>query len=164
MNKVRNFCIGAGIIVLCMAVFLTITVLTKKPQPAIDFTATLSDGSSFTLSDNYGKCGTVLIFIDPETEGSIDVLREVTADKKDADIIAVSVSSLSKNEQLKLIGDSNSFDKLCFEGADIVKLYNIGNAPITYFIDKNGLVQNGFVGNIKKETIQKYISKITETE
>ena len=142
---------------------MAVSVSLKKPQPAIDFTAVSQNGVRFTLSENYGKSGTVLIFIDPETEGSVSLANKLIANRKNADIIAVSVSKLSADEQKKLLGENIlALEKLCFDSADIIETYNIGNAPITYFIDKQGLVQNGFVGDIKEETINKYIDRVSQ--
>ena len=87
MNKVRNFFIAVGVVIVCVALYMVVSVSLKKPQPAIDFTATSQSGVQFTLSDNYGKSGTVLIFIDPEVEGSLVLLDKIIANKKTADII-----------------------------------------------------------------------------
>ena len=41
-----------------------------------------------------------------------------------------------------------------------IEKYNIGNAPITYFIDKKGYVVDAYVGSIKDESINKLIEKM----
>lgn len=165
MNKVRNFFIGLGIAVLCVVLWMVISVATKSPKPAIDITLTSVSGTQFKLSDNYGKRGSVLIFIDPEVEGSNLVLDTIIEKKGDADIIAVSVSDIDTNTQLShLTENARALEKLVLSGKSATETYNIGNAPVTYFIDKEGLVQNAFIGNIKPETVEEYISIITEAE
>jgi len=163
MNRVRNFLICIGVALVCVCAYLLVSVLTKSPEPALDFSAATASGEVISLSDNFQKRATVLIFIDPEVEGSLLVLDKVIQNAGAAEVLAISVSSLPVDEQKKLLNEKAlALDKLCFEGSEAIETYNIGNAPITYFIDIDGLVQNAFVGNIKEETIVKYIEKITE--
>lgn len=161
MNKVRNFIlIVLGIIVAIIA-GLAVSLLFKKPSKSIDFSATAYNGETVTLSQSYKDSGTVLIFIDPEVEGSTALLSSIITNKKSAQIIAVSVSELETDKQLELLPDDiKELKYLIFDSADVIKDYNIGNAPVTYFIDKDGLVQYVFIGNIKEKTIQSYIEKI----
>ncbi len=161
MNKVRNFGVMLLVLLLCVAVFGAVSFFSKKPQKAHDFSAGTHNGQVISLYDNLGKSATVLIFIDPEVEGSNVVLEKLLSQKDNIDIIAVSVSSLDEKKQRELLPKSAfTIEKLCFEGSEAVEKYNIGNAPITYFIDKDGYVQEAYVGNIKPESIEKIIKKI----
>ena len=161
MNKVRNFCFAVIAILVLIVLVMTISVITKKPQPAIDFDAVSYNGTEFKLSDNFKKCGTVLIFIDPEIAGSNEVLSKLMARKDKIDIIAVSVSKLPEAEQKKLLPSGyESLEKLCFEGSQAIEKYKIGNAPITYFIDKEGYVRDVFPANVREKTIDKLIEKL----
>lgn len=163
MNKVRNFLVALGIGIVFIACFMIVSVLTKKPEKAID--------SSFTTVNNIvtgvrtvaRDDGAVLVFIDPAIEGSNEVLEKLIKHKGDAEIIAVSVSELDKDEQLKLLPKkARELEYLSFDGKEIIKDYNIGNAPVTYFIDSEFYVQDAFVGNISDKSVKKCIKKITE--
>lgn len=162
MNKVRNFALAVIATVLIAAVFAAVSILTKKPKMSIDFCATADSGQSVSLHDNIGKTSTVLVFIDPQLEGSNAVTEKLIDSCENADIIAVSVSTLAVDEQKALMSDKIlRLKKLCFDGADAAKKYNIGRAPVTYFIDKQGYVQGAFIGSIKESTIKKYCVKMS---
>ena len=77
MNRIRNFLVAAGVFVLVIVIYLTLSVVTKKPQKAYDFSAGTQHGQVVSLSDNYGKRGSVVIFIDPEIEGATKLLSQI---------------------------------------------------------------------------------------
>ena len=142
--------------IVIVASFFIAKAFTKPPQKALDFAFARADGSVTSLFDEARDTGAVLIFFDPEVEGSNDVLTRVVSNVKNKQIVAVSVSTLSKDEQLALMPDNaKTLGNLCFVSTDIIKLYNIGNAPVTYFLDGEFYVTDAFVGNIKDKTIQK---------
>ena len=161
MNRIRNFGIALAVFVLVIAVYLTLTVVTKKPQKAYDFSAGTQNGEVISLSESYRKHGTVLIFIDPEVEGSTELLSRIIEKKEDADIIALSVSALSEQEQKEMLSDDIlALPKLCFESSEATEKYNISAAPVTYFIDTDGYVQEVYIGAMKDSSIEKCIAKI----
>ncbi len=158
MNKVRNtvIFIVAAIIIICS--FFIIKSATKKPQSALDFTFTAQNGEVYSLKQAC-KDGGVLVFFDPDVEGSNKVLERVIKNAGDTPVIAVSTSTKSIDEQTSLLPKAcKKLDYICFESKDILKLYNIGNAPVTYFINGDFLVTNAFVGNIKQKTILKCLT------
>ncbi len=164
MNRIRNFLVAAGVFVLVIVIYLTLSVVTKKPQKAYDFSAGTQHGQVVSLSDNYGKRGSVVIFIDPEIEGATKLLSQIIKLHGDADIIALSVSELPENEQKEKLkaasADILELEKLCFESSEAIEKYNIGATPVTYFIDKDGYVVDVFVGAIRDSSIEKCIEKI----
>ena len=113
------------------------------------------------LFDEARENGAALIFFDPEVEGSNDVLTRVIANKGSCEIVAVSVSKHEADKQLELLPENaKSLENLCFVSDEIVKQYNIGNAPVTYFINNEFYVTDAFVGNIKDKTIQKCFEQL----
>ena len=153
MNKVRNTVIFvvSAIIIICLVV--VIKSATKKPQSALDFTFKSENGTAYSLKD-VCKDGGVLVFFDPEVEGSNTVLERIAKTAGKAPVVAVSTSSESVDTQKSLLPKScKNLNYLCFESAEILKLYNIGNAPVTYFIDSEFFVVNACVGHIKEKTI-----------
>ncbi len=163
MSKLRGFGVGALVFILVLVIYFVLNAVTKKPEKAYDFSAGTQHGQVISLSDNYGKCPTVLIFIDPQVEGSTDLLSRIIERRKDADIIAMSISTLSEEEQKSILSeDILGLDKLCFESSEAVSEYNIGAAtPITYFIDQQGYVQEVYVGAMRDSSIEKCIDKIS---
>ena len=163
MNKVRNVAIGFGVVVVFIVCFFVVSVLTEKPQKVIDCTFATQSGGITDIKTVARDGGAVLIFIDPEVEGSVDVLEKVIKHKGDANIIAVSVSKLDAKEQLELLPKKvRELEYLVLDGKEIAKTYNIGNPPITYFVDSEFWVKDVFVGNISDKSVKKTIEKITK--
>ena len=162
MNRTRNFLIMFGVALLFVAVFFIMSTFSKEPQMAHDFYAGTHKGEVISLYDNIGKTPTALLFADPEVEGSNTVLSRLLEKKDSIDIIVVSVSKLEVEKQMELLPKGwDSIEKFCFEGSDAIEKYNIGNAPILYFIDKDGFVQDAFVAGIKETTLDKTIKKLS---
>lgn len=163
MNKVRNIAIGFGVVIVFIVCFFVVSMLTKKPQKVIDCTFATQSGKITDIKTVARDDGAVLIFIDPEVEGSVDVLKKVIKHKGDANIIAVSVSKLDSEKQLELLPKKvKELEYLVLDGKEMASTYNIGNPPITYFIDTEFWVQDVFVGNISDKSIKKTIGKITK--
>lgn len=161
MNRTRNFLIIAAVLLVFVISFFVFSLFSEEPQKAHDFSAGTHTGEVISLSDNFGKKATVLIFIDPEVAGSNEVLSKLIARKDKIDVVAVSVSKLSEEEQKKLLPVGwEGISKLCFEGSAAIEAYKIGNAPITYFIDKDGFVIDVFPANVRDKTIDKLIEKL----
>jgi len=159
-NLSRNILFTTVVALVFIASFFIVKAFNKPPQQALDFAYAAADGSVSGLFDEAKKSGAVLIFFDPEVEGSNDVFSRVVTNAGDATVIAISVSSLDKQKQLELLPENvRGLKNLCFNGADVVKKYNIGNAPVTYFVNTEFYVTDAFVGNIKDSTIQKCVEK-----
>lgn len=72
----------------------------------------------------------------------------------------LSVSCLSRSSAEKLSDDILALEKLCFESSEAIEKYNIGAAPVTYFIDKEGYVREVYVGAMRDSSIEKCIEMI----
>lgn len=162
MNRVRNVFIIIGILIVSVCLALIIKVLFKEPEPVKDVSFEVYSGEVTKITDVAQKDGAVIVFFDPEIEGSVKVVDKLIKNKKDCAVIAVSVSKKTADEQLeKLDDDIKALKYLVFESKDFIKAYNIGNPPVTYFVDKKLLVQDAFVGDIKEKTIKKCFEKIS---
>lgn len=156
MNKVRNILIAILAVVFAITAAYFFKTLTKKPSAAIDFEFTAQNGTQTTLKDALNGGG-VLAFFDPDYDESVTLLKRLL-NTKDLSVVAVSVSDKDVEEQLKSLGKTaNKADCLVFDSADILKLYNIKNAPVTYFINSEFYITNGYLGDIKQSTINKNI-------
>ncbi len=162
----RPFMVMVVIIAIFLVAFLLVDGITrnKEPQPAPDATGVLySDQSLFALSDNFGKTPTVLVFFDPQEQKTLTHLMQVyEAGNTRADIIGVSISQLPIDQQKPLIeaaGAQQARILLDPEGA-IAQTYRITGVPVTYFIDKNGLIHEAHLSGITAKTLEKAIAKI----
>ena len=163
MNRTRNILIALAVGVVFMVSYLIMSALTKPPEKAIDFSYHTVDGTVTSLYSQARDNGAVLIFIDPELEGSNIVLESVIKEADDLPVIAVSVKDENSAHITMLPQNAKNLKNLVLDGKKIEELYNVTDrAPITYFIDKEYYVKQAFVGNIKEKTIAKYIKEIKE--
>ena len=165
-KALRPFIVILAIVALVLITYLVLNMILehKDPQPALDITGVEYDETSlFSLSDNYGKTGTILLFFDPAVSQSTDLLADVfMANQKQADLLAVSVSKESfatQKQTITALGLDTAHILFDTEGT-MAQTYNITTTPITYFIDKNGLVQDAFIGPISAESLKKAIEEI----
>lgn len=161
MNRFRGIAVGLGALALVAVIYFSLTLMHREPEHAFDFAVGAHNGQVVRLSDSFGKRGTVVMFIDPEIEGSNDLLERIAAKKGGCALLALSISALPEDEQLSLLPESvRELDGLCFECSDAVEKYNVSHAPITYFIDKDGLVREAYVGAMRDKSIEKCIKMI----
>ena len=163
MNRTRNILIALAVGVVFMVSYLIISALTEPPKKAIDFSYHTVDGTVTSLYSQARDGGAVLIFIDPELEGSNKILDAVIRNAGDVPVIAVSVKDENSAHLAMLPESARSLENLVLDGKEIEELYNVTDrAPITYFIDKEFYVQQAFVGAVKEKTIAKYAKEIKE--
>ena len=163
MNRVRNILIAIGVGIVFMVAYLIMSALFKPPQKAIDFSYHTQDGTVTSLYSQARDNGAVLIFIDPELEGSNKILDSVITAAEEIPVIAVSVKDENSAHLAMLSDSAKKLPNLILDGREIEKLYNVTDrAPITYFIDNEFYVQQAFVGTIKEKTIEKYVDEIKE--
>jgi hypothetical protein len=163
MNRVRNVLIAIGVGVVFMVAYLIMSALIKPPQKAIDFSYHMQDGTVTSLYSQARDNGAVLIFIDPELEGSNKILESVIKKADGIPVIAVSVKDENSAYLTMLPENARTLKNLVLDGEEIEKLYNVTDrAPITYFIDNEFYVKQAFVGTIKEKTIAKYVGEIKE--
>lgn len=162
----RPFLLSIGVALLFFVVFFIITTVTKEkePQPAPDITGVAYDETTlFSLSENFGLQGTALVFVDPMIEEDLlHVTSLMTANDGRSDVVAVSVSDHPFNVQKAEI-EEMSLDEVRFvfdADGEMAKTYGISGTPVTYFIDKNGMIQDAHLGGISANTLNKAFNKI----
>jgi hypothetical protein len=160
-SKVRSIVIAIVVGLVFICTYAILSAINKPPEMSIDFCTGTLQGEVISLHDIAQGKGAALIFIDPEVEGSQIVLHKIMETFEPERILAVSVSELSQQEQLALLPDDiKALPNLSFDGAEAIEKYNIGNAPVTYFLDSELYVVNAFIGDIKQETIVKYEKRL----
>jgi len=164
--RARTVLIIIGIFILMFTLYLVFSVIFKEKKPAYDFTGVAADGTHVTLSDNYTKCGSIVMFYDTETPLAVETVKQLEkAAKKHptVDVITISVDSGTLEEQ---IAKSKEAGLTLFEHSlydvdgKLAELYNISATPCIYFIDKDGIVQDGYLGTISDESLQSEIEDI----
>ena len=162
MKFIRMFSICLAVIIVFIAAYLIIKPLVTKDRQAIDFSGATIDGKVISLSDNYGKTGTVLCFFDPQTTESIELVEQLvdTANGR-ADIMPVCTTELDQQKALELMSDKiKDIEHLIIDGGEAIEKYRISSPPITYFIDKDGLVTATYVYKISDKSLNKELDKL----
>ncbi|MBR6793033.1 MAG: TlpA family protein disulfide reductase, partial [Clostridia bacterium] len=121
--------------------------------------------SLYSLSDNLGKTGTVLVFFDCETPKAIEVMQLISqvAPNYNVDVMAVSKGTGTVEEQLNRIKENKItvFPHTLFDtDGEISKAYNITNTPVTYFIDKEGRITDAYIASISEKSLKKELDAI----
>ena len=163
MNRVRNILVAVAVGVVFMVAYLIISAVTKPPEKALDFGYHTVDGTVSRLYTQARDDGAVLIFIDPELEGSNKILESVIKHAGDTPVIAVSVKDENSSHLAMLPESARNLENLVLDGKEIEELYNVTDrAPITYFINNEFYVEQAFVGTIKEKTIESCIQKLKD--
>ncbi len=166
LKYTRPFLVSLCVAVIFLAAFFIITAIggDKEPKPAPDITGVSADETSlYSLSENFGSHGTVLVFLDPMIEKDLLYLAEIMMmDPQREQVIAVSISkepiAAQKSEIARLAVESVRF--LFDVDGEMAKTYGISASPVTYFIDKNGMILDAHLGHINTQTLEKGFKKI----
>lgn len=165
LRLARPFIIMTGIVLLFAASFYIVDAVSKKkePQPAPEITGVAYDETSlYSLSDHRGQKGTILTFFDPAQEDTVTLLETlIAANRGRVEILAVSVSALPIAEQKAFLSSVESGCRILFDvDGKMAETYGISGVPVTYFIDKNGLIQDAFLRGISAKTLEETIAAI----
>lgn len=166
LKHTRPFLVSLCVAVVFLAALFIISAVTEKkePQPAPDITGVAYDETSlYSLSENYGTHGTVLVFLDPMKEEDLQYLSSLNAmDPKKEQVIAVSLSEEPFAAQKeKIEGAQLQETRILFDpNGEMAKTYGISGSPVTYFIDKNGMIVDARLGRINAKTLEKAFAKI----
>ena len=134
-------------------------------KAAPDFTLQNLDGQSISLSDLKGKPVLVNFWATrcPPCVSEMPYLQEIYDEWSGKGLILLAINigeSSSKVEQF--LQDHNlSLPVLLDTRAVVAQRYNIRGIPTTFFIDKDGIIQEKIIGAFpNKEAIENRVSKI----
>ena len=156
--------VGAVAAVLAVA-FLAAGLMggNKELGTAVDFTATDAAGESFTLSKNYGG-GVALIFLDRSQGDGIAHLTNMAAAKEGRSVktVLVAVGEKGGEDITAYLKDNKLSADMVIpdEKGEIASLYNVTTCPITYFIDREGIVRGVSLSNLTPTAAGKYYGYI----
>lgn len=158
--------LSVALIFLLTFYILTLFIGKKDPRPALDITGVEADGKTLhSLSEHLGKEPVALVFFELEHRHSQEVMQRIVpkAEELGVEVVAVCVSDLTIEESLARMKELEMptpahllFD---LDGA-MAKKYNVSAAPCTYFIDKNGMMVDAYLGTISEKSAAAELEEI----
>lgn len=122
---------------------------------APDFTAVLTDGTEFTLSEQQGK----VVLLNFWATWCGPCVREMPAFEKlygeyGEDVAILAVNCMEREDIVKAFQDENgyTFPIACDPEGDVSLKYPSQGIPYTLVIDEEGIIQNIYVGAADAET------------
>ncbi|HAN10687.1 MAG TPA: TlpA family protein disulfide reductase [Clostridiales bacterium] len=142
-------------------------VTTKKSiaTQAIDFTLEDLNGNKVSLSDYKGQKNVFLNFWAtwcPPCRLEMPEIEKIYQAYKDKDLAIITVNlGEDKNTVYEFINNNNySFNVLLDREQSVAELYNITSIPVSYFIDKEGNIQDKRIGAMTEDQMKTYIDNL----
>ncbi len=134
-------------------------------QRAPDFELKNLDGQTISLEDLRGKAVLLNFWATwcGPCRGEMPYLEEIYQEWSDEKLLLLAINIGESSSQAKDFLQSNnlSLPVLLDIRQAVAEQYNITAIPTTFFIDKDGIIQDKVVGSFRdKETIESYIFKI----
>ena len=136
---------------------------------APDFTLAAPDGKKVSLSDYRGKpvmlnfwyasCPGCLA----EIPGMQKFYASQQAMGKDFTILGVNTVDDTPTAQQFVHHYGLTYQIVMDANNDVVKLYNIGATPTSYFIDREGIIRSVVVGPVDDTALKQYVKQISNT-
>lgn len=163
-NTRRVLIILAVAVIFALSLMIAALILKEKePQPALDIIGVAEDGSLCALSDHFNKTPTVLLFFDIDTPKALELLEQLDAlaPKYEVDVMAVACNGKMKHQKAKLSEMEIDMRNIVYDvEGSMAKTYNVGATPVTYFIDKSGMIQEVYLSSITDKTLEKALSAL----
>lgn len=156
----------SGALALLLIFFILSLFIGKKdPQPALDIAGVTADGTTHSLGEHLGKESVALVFFELEHRHSREVMQRIVpeAEKQGVTVVAVCVSDLSVAESLAKMKElaMPAPTHLLFDTeGKMAEKYNVTAPPCTYFIDKNGMMVDAYLGTISEKSAAAELKEI----
>ena len=131
-----------------------------------DYDFTLEDlkGNQVTLSELKGK----KVFLNfwatwcPPCKAEMPDIEKLYQETKDSDLIilAVNVGEDKKTVQDFITKNNYNFTILLDVKGEISQLYQVSGIPTSYFIDTNGILDNGSTGSMPYESMKEFVDAL----
>lgn len=180
---------GIALILIVVAVFVTkgfnkattdISDTTQKPQAtsqnkassnntsqankAIDFTLYDLDGNKISLNDFRGKSVYLNFWATwcPPCRKEMPAMEKIYQEYKDKGLVVLTIDIGEDKETVKkFIKDNNfNFEVLLDSDQSVADKYSITSIPVSYFIDKDGNINDKRVGALQEDEMRSYIKKL----
>lgn len=134
--------------------------------PAPDFTLASLDGKTVSLSDFRGKKVVLNFFATwcPHCRAETPTLVSFYNDMADQDIVIVAVNLGEGKDKVAAYQKefSVTFPLLLDDTGAVGQMYYVSSIPLNIFIDAQGIIRSGYVGEIDRETLQKNIDGLPQ--
>ena len=157
-------------LIVALVLILTFYILTlfigkRDPQPAIDLAGKDVEGSTISLSSYQDKSGVALVYFELEHRHSQEVVQRILPKAKElgVEVIAVCQTDLSAAEclaRMKELEMPTPEHLLLDPKGELSAVYKVSTAPCTYFIDKNGMILDAYLGTISEQSAEKELRAI----
>lgn len=129
-----------------------------------DFTLEDLTGSKVTLSQLKGKKVYLNFWATwcPPCKAEMPDIEKLYQETKDSDlvILAVNVGEDKKTVADFIAKNKYNFPVLLDVKGEVSQLYQVTGIPTSYFIDTNGILDNGTTGGIPFESMQEYVNNL----
>ncbi len=134
-------------------------------KPAPDFELQNLDGQSISLSDLQGKPILLNFWAIwcPPCRSEMPYMQEIHEEWSDKGLVLLAIDIGEGPSQIKEFLDANnlSLPVLLDSDKSVAQKYNISNIPTTFFIDKDGIIQEKVIGAFPSKTaIEKHLGSI----
>ncbi len=167
MNKLLK---GTLLVILALALLATgcspnPTQGTKVHSLAPDFQLYNLDGNRVSLSDFRGKPVLINFWATwcPPCRAEMPYIQEIYEEwtNKGLLVLAINIGERSSKVEEFMRSNSLSFAVLLDTKQDVAQRYNITGIPTTFFIDKDGIIQDKVIGAFQNKTqIENRLSRI----
>ncbi len=134
--------------------------------PAPDFTLTSLDGKPVSLSDFRGKRVILNFFATwcPHCRAETPTLVSYYNDMANQNIVIVAVNlGEGKDKVAAYQKEFNvTFPLLLDDTGEVGRMYYVSSIPLNIFIDAQGVIRSGYVGEIDRDTLQKNIDGLPQ--
>ena len=133
-------------------------------RPAPDFELKTIDGKSYRLSDLKGKAIMINFFATwcPPCRAEMPALQEAFAEYESQGFLVLAVNLNETSVAIRAFQDKLgiTFPILVDKDDRVSRLYDIIPLPTSYFVDRAGIVQGKWTGEIRKEPLREMLKKI----
>lgn len=135
-------------------------------QDAPDFELKSPDGKTVKLSDFKGKAVMINFWASwcPPCRAEMPALQEVYKEYESQGFVVLAVNLGESDLVVRSFAEKLglTFPIVIDANDRVSRMYDIVPLPTSYFVDKNGIVQGKWTGEIKKEQLKTFVKKLTQ--
>ncbi len=131
---------------------------------APEFELKTIDGKAYKLSDLRGQAVLINFFATwcPPCKREMPILQEAYQEYRDQGIIVLAVNLNESDVAIRSFQEKlgTTFPIVVDKDDQVSRLYDIVPLPTTYFVDRKGIVQAKWTGELRKEQLRSLLAKI----
>jgi peroxiredoxin len=86
--------------------------------------------------------------------------KVLETNKGDIEVVAINMGDSRKNVESFAKANGITFTILLDEDGKVSDLFNVMAFPVTYIIDRDGIIQNHHTGQLTDDLLKSYLNKI----